>query len=154
MVAPGRSASGNALLWGGPQEGFSNPNIDWEGYVLSPRFKAGGMFIAGVPGVLIGQTTRFAFTTTSGEIDNSTLYVETLQAPAFPEPQSDSASYAFLLDGSFHPMDRRTGVFHFAGEDSRNRRRTRRPRAERGSAAVQRLPRQRLRSGALPRLRD
>ena len=109
-VAPERSATGNALLWGGPQEGFDNPNIDWEGYILSPHMKAGGMMIAGVPGVLIGQTTRFAFTTTSGEIDNSTLYVETLQAPAFPEPQSDSASYAFLLDGAYHPMDRRTEV--------------------------------------------
>jgi acyl-homoserine lactone acylase PvdQ len=118
VVSPERSATGNALLWGGPQEGFDNPNIDWEGYILSPRMKAGGMFIAGVPGVLIGQTTRFAFTTTSGEIDNSTLYVETLQAPAFPQPQSDSASYAFLLDGAYHPMDRRTELFHFAGEDS------------------------------------
>ena len=118
VVAPERSASGNALLWGGPQEGFDNPNIDWEAYILSPHMKAGGMMIAGVPGVLIGETTRFAFTTTSGEIDNSTLYVETLQAPAFPEPQSDSASYAFLLDGVYHPMDRRIEVIHFAGEDS------------------------------------
>ncbi len=118
VVAPERSANGHALLWGGPQEGFDNPNIDWEAYVLSPHLKAGGMMIAGVPGVLIGQTLRFAYTTTSGEIDNSTLYVETLQAPAFPEPQSDSASYAFLLDGAYHPMDRRTEVFHFAGEDS------------------------------------
>src|SRR5262249_50950903 len=53
-----------------------------------------------------------------GEIDTPTPYAETPQSPAFPEPQSDSASYAFLLDGSFHPMDRRTEVFHFAGEDS------------------------------------
>jgi penicillin amidase len=118
VVAPERSATGNALLWGGPQEGFDNPNIDWEAYILSPHMKAGGMMIAGVPGVLIGQTTRFAFTTTSGEIDNSTLYVETLQAPAFAEPQSDSASYAFLQGGTFRPMDRRTELFHFAGEDS------------------------------------
>src|SRR5262249_38886191 len=92
--------------------------IDWEAYILSPHMKTGGMMIAGVPGVLIGQTTRFAFTTTSGEIDNSTLYVETLASPAFPEPQSDSASYAFLLDGTYHPMDRRTEIFHFAGGDS------------------------------------
>src|SRR5262249_6277241 len=28
LVAPERSATGNALLWGGPQEGFDNPNID------------------------------------------------------------------------------------------------------------------------------
>jgi len=48
LVAPERSATGNALLWGGPQEGFDNPNIDWEAYILSPNMKAGGMMIAGV----------------------------------------------------------------------------------------------------------
>jgi acyl-homoserine lactone acylase PvdQ len=118
VVSPARTANGHALLWGGPQEGFDNPNIDWEMYVRARRMHTGGMMIAGVPGVLIGQTNRFAFTTTSGEIDNSTLYVETLQAPADPEPQSATAQYRFLLNGSFLPMDRRTETFHFAGEDS------------------------------------
>ncbi|HZP40759.1 MAG TPA: penicillin acylase family protein [Candidatus Binatia bacterium] len=118
VVSPARSATHHALLWGGPQEGFDNPNIDWEAYVRAPHLQAGGMFIAGVPGVLIGQTSDFAFTTTSGEIDNSTLYVETLKAPAVPEPQSADAQYEFLFQGTFHPMDRRTEVFHFAGEDS------------------------------------
>jgi acyl-homoserine lactone acylase PvdQ len=118
LVAPWRSQSGHALLWGGPQEGFDNPNIDWEAYIRAPHVQTGGMMIAGVPGVLIGQTRRFAFTTTSGEIDNSTLYVETLEAPADPEPQTASAQYRFLLDGSYLPMDRRTETFHFAGEDS------------------------------------
>src|SRR5206468_662888 len=66
----------------------------------------------------IGQTNRFAWTTTSGEIDNSTLYVETLEAPVFPEPQSDSATYAFLFEGTYQPMDRRVEIFHYAGEDS------------------------------------
>src|SRR5262249_56550712 len=69
VVSPARTANGRALLWGGPQEGFDNPNIDWEMYVRARRMHAGGMMIAGVPGVLIGQTNRFAFTTTSGEID-------------------------------------------------------------------------------------
>ncbi|HYY06036.1 MAG TPA: penicillin acylase family protein, partial [Candidatus Limnocylindria bacterium] len=107
LVAPARSESGHALLWGGPQEGLDNPNIDWEMYIRSPQMKAGGMMIAGVPGVLIGQTNRFAWTTTSGEIDNSTLYVETLQEPVSPEPQSADATYSFLLDGTYRPMDRR-----------------------------------------------
>lgn len=118
VVTPDRSATHHALLWGGPQEGFDNPNIDWEAYVRAPRMQAGGMFIAGVPGVLIGQTDQFAFTTTSGEIDNSTLYVETLKAPAAPEPQAAGAQYEFLFQGTFHPMDRRTELFHYAGEDS------------------------------------
>jgi len=118
LVTPARSESGHALLWGGPQEGLDNPNIDWEMYIRSRPMKAGGMMIAGVPGVLIGQTKRFAWTTTSGEIDNSTLYVETLQEPVVPEPQSDAATYAFLLDGTYQPMDRRVEILHYAGEDS------------------------------------
>ncbi len=118
LVSPGRSATKKALLWGGPQEGFDNPNIDLEMYVNSKPMRAGGMMIAGVPGVLIGQTNRFAFTTTSGEIDNSTLYVETLQSPASPEPQTADAQYAALLDGAYVPLDRRTETFHFSGEDS------------------------------------
>jgi penicillin amidase len=118
VVAPERSETNHALLWGGPQEGFDNPNIDVEMYVNAKAMHVGGMMIAGVPGVLIGQTNRFAFTTTSGEIDNSTLYVETLQSPAAPEPQAPDAQYQFELDGSFLPMDRRTETFHYAGEDS------------------------------------
>src|SRR5262249_46824865 len=118
VVSPERSATKHALLWGGPQEAYDNPNIDVELYVNSPAMRAGGMMIAGVPGILIGQTNRFAFTTTSGEIDNSTLYVETLQSPAAPEPQSAGAQYQFLLNGTYKPMDRRTETFHYAGEDS------------------------------------
>jgi len=118
LVSPGRSQTKKALLWGGPQEGFDNPNIDLEMYINSKPMRAGGMMIAGVPGVLIGQTSRFAITTTSGEIDNSSLYVETLQSPAAPEPQAADAQYQFLLNGSYTPMDRRTETFHYAGEDS------------------------------------
>src|SRR5262245_38085011 len=118
VVTPSRTANGAALLWGGPQEGLDNPNIDWEAYVRAGRLRSGGMMIAGVPGNLIGQTNHFAWTTTSGEIDNSTLYVETLQEPAPSEPQSVDGAYVFLLNGSYHPMDRRTETFHFAGEDS------------------------------------
>jgi len=118
LVSPARSESKHALLWGGPQEGFDNPNIDVELYVNSKAMRAGGMMIAGVPGILIGQTNKFAFTTTSGEIDNSTLYVETLQAPAAPEPQTADAQYQFLLNGTYKAMDRRAETFHYAGEDS------------------------------------
>src|SRR5262249_47507697 len=118
LVSPARSESKHALLWGGPQEGFDNPNIDVEMYVNAKGVHTGGMMIAGVPGVLIGQTNRFAFTTTSGEIDNSTLYVETLQTPVASEPQAADAQYAVLFDGGAVPRDRGTETFHYAGEDS------------------------------------
>jgi penicillin amidase len=118
MIAPRRTDSGRAILYGGPQEGFDNPNIDVEFYVQAPGLQVGGMGIPGVPGVLIGETARFAWTTTSGEIDNSVLYVETLQAPVAPDPQTADAQYQISFQGRSVAMDRRTELFHFAGEDS------------------------------------
>src|SRR5262249_40128382 len=108
MITPDRSASGKALLWGGPQEGFGNPNIDLEFYLTAPGLEAGGMSIPGVPGVLIGLTPTFGFTTPSGEIDNSVLYVETLVDPVAPEPQAAGASYSVQFQGGTVPMDVRT----------------------------------------------
>ena len=65
------------------------------------------------------MTDRFAFTTTSGEMDNSTVYVETLDpARASADPQTATATYYFLFNGGYQQMDRRVEVIHFAGEDS------------------------------------
>ncbi len=76
VVAPRRSRSGRALLWGAPQEGFSSPSIDVEEYLKAPGYSAGGMAIAGEPYVLIGQNRDIAFTTTSEELVNQQVYVE------------------------------------------------------------------------------
>ena len=42
VVAPWRSASHKALLWGAPQEGFGSPSIDLEQYLSGPGYDAGG----------------------------------------------------------------------------------------------------------------
>ena len=118
MVSPEHSRSKNALLWGGPQEGFGNPNIDIEVYLNAPGLVVGGMGITGVPGVLIGEGSNYAWTTTSGEIDNSQVYVETLVDPVPPEPQAPGVNYLVQFEGATVPMDVRTEVFHYAGEDS------------------------------------
>ena len=118
VVAPSRSEDHQALLWGGPQEGFDNPNIDDEGYARSPDFAVGGMKIPGAPGVLIGMTDRFAFTTTSGEMDNEAVYVESLDpGRVSADPQTADSQYYFRLNGEYHQMDRRVEVVHFAGEN-------------------------------------
>ena len=118
VVAPDRSATGQALLWGGPQEGFDVPNIDNELYGRTPDLTVGGMKIPGAPGILIGMTDRFAYTTTSGEMDNSTVYVESLDPARSPtDPQTADSQYFFLFNGEYHPMARRVEVIHWAGED-------------------------------------
>jgi len=76
VVAPWRSASGKALLWGAPQEGFGSPSIDLEQYLSGPGYDAGGMTIPGVPVILIGQNQDIAFTTTSEELVDQQIYAE------------------------------------------------------------------------------
>ncbi len=117
VVSGTRTSSGKPLLWGGPQEGFDVPNINNEVYGRTPDLAFGGMKIPGAPFVLIGITDSTAFTTTSGEMDNSTIYLETLDPTRAPaDPQAADANYYFLLNGEYHAMDRRTEVIHFAGE--------------------------------------
>ena len=67
VVSPKKTTNGHAFLWGGPQEGFDSPNIDWEMYQHGPGFDSGGMTIALAPVVLIGRNANIAFTTTSEE---------------------------------------------------------------------------------------
>jgi penicillin amidase len=118
VVAPNRSANGKALQWGGPQEGFDVPNINNEVYGRTPDIVGGGMKIPGAPAALIGMTDRFAFTTTSGEMDNGTLYVERLDPQRTPANQQTADSqYYHLFNGEYRKMDRRVEVIHFAGED-------------------------------------
>src|SRR5262249_29834349 len=91
--------------------------IDNELYGRTPDLAVGGMKIPGAPGILIGMTDRFAWTTTSGEMDNSTVYVETLDPSRTPtDPQTADSQYFFLFNGTYVPMDRRVEVIHFAGE--------------------------------------
>ncbi len=117
-VTPTRSTNHQALLWGGPQEGFDTPNVNNEVYARTPELAFGGMKIPGAPAVLIGITDRFAWTTTSGEMDNSTVYVESLDPTRAPsDPQTADSQYYFLLNGSYQQMDRRVEVIHYAGED-------------------------------------
>jgi penicillin G amidase len=76
VVAPWRTASHRALLWGAPQEGFGSPSIDVEEYLRGPSYDAGGMTIPGVPVILIGQNHDIAFTTTSEELVDQQIYAE------------------------------------------------------------------------------
>ncbi len=119
LVTPSRSANGQALLWGGPQEGFAVPNVDNEAYGRTPDLAVGGMKIPGAPATLIGVTDQFAWTTTSGEMDNSTVYVESLDPSRAPtNPQTADSQYYFLFNGTYQPMDRRVEIIHYPGEDS------------------------------------
>ncbi|MBO0816520.1 MAG: penicillin acylase family protein, partial [Actinobacteria bacterium] len=75
-VSPSRSASGHALLWGAPQEGFGTPSVDGEEYLHAPGYDAGGMYITGEPFILIGRNANLAWTSTSEELVDQRIYIE------------------------------------------------------------------------------
>jgi len=96
VVSPQRSASGNALLLGGPQMGFATPQIAHEIHLMAPGLNVVGMGFAGIPGVLIGHNERLAWTTTSGLGDAIDVFAERLH----PEDK-----HRYLHNGKWREME-------------------------------------------------
>ncbi len=80
VVSPQKSTHGYAMLYGGPQMGFSVPETMHEVQLRSDEgFNVTGMAIAGMPFVVIGRNRHVAWTFTTGAAnDNVDTYVETL----------------------------------------------------------------------------
>ncbi len=79
VVSPGHSANGSAMLYGGPQMGFSAPEVLHEVQLTGGNaFDVTGMAFAGVPAVLIGRNQHLAWTSTTATGDNVDTYLETL----------------------------------------------------------------------------
>jgi penicillin amidase len=83
VLGPQMTADGYPLLLHGPQMGYTVPQINHEMGIHGGGFDVTGMEIAGLPAVVIGITSRHAWTLTSGISDNSDIYVEVLN-PANP----------------------------------------------------------------------
>jgi penicillin amidase len=76
VVAPEASATGEAMVGGGPQMGYFNPEIPYElGLHLEGEdgFEAEGIGITGAPGVIIGANEDLAWTVTSGGSDQTDM---------------------------------------------------------------------------------
>ena len=69
VVSPQYAESGNALLLGGPQMAYHNPMIPYEVALHGAGYDALGMGVGGAPGVIIGRTSSYAWTVTSGSSD-------------------------------------------------------------------------------------
>jgi penicillin amidase len=77
-VSAARSANGFAMLYGGPQMGFSVPEVLHEVQLNGGNgFNVAGMAFAGVPPVLIGRNEHVAWTSTTATGDNLDHYIET-----------------------------------------------------------------------------
>jgi penicillin amidase len=110
LIGPRLSADGHALLLGGPQMGYSTPQINHEIGLHGGGFDVTGMELAGWPLVPIGVTANHAWTLTSGGTDNTDLYVEAVRLlPGAAVPQ-------YLFRGEWLPMDCRTEQFVTGGQ--------------------------------------
>jgi penicillin amidase len=108
IISPRRSASGHAVLVGGPQMGFSTPQIAHEIHYLAGQLNVIGMGFAGIPGVLIGHNDHLAWTTTSGITDMVDIFVEELN------PQNKRQ---YLYKGKYRDMECRTEVIKVKGQE-------------------------------------
>src|SRR5262249_46081860 len=79
-ISPQRSTNGAAMLYGGPQMGFSTPEVVHNVELIGGNgFEVVGMGVAGGPGVIIGHNRQLAWTLTTQEAgDNLDIYRETL----------------------------------------------------------------------------
>jgi penicillin amidase len=78
VVAAGRSAERAPLLYGGPQMGFSAPEVLHEVQLTGGSgFDTIGMAFAGAPAILIGRNRHVAWTSTTATGDNLDVYAET-----------------------------------------------------------------------------
>ncbi|MFP7297188.1 penicillin acylase family protein [Neobacillus niacini] len=76
VVSPSRSTSGGTLLLGGPQMGFTAPQIAHEVGIHGAGYNSVGMAFAGAgPIPLIGRGNDFAWTTTTGYGDQIDTFV-------------------------------------------------------------------------------
>ena len=82
VVAGSRTATGNPMLYSGPQMGFSAPVIVNEGAIEAGDLHISGMNVAGIPGIIIGRTPHHAWSMQVGHAHTTDYYVE---APGVPQ---------------------------------------------------------------------
>lgn len=118
-IAPEHSSTGHALLFGGPQTGFSTPPLM---HLVELRSGEGvhtiGMGFVGGPAVLIGHSDHFAWTSTTGVGDNTDIYIEQLTAPVTDRFNPPPYRY----NGKAIPFQRRSEIIRiFDGSPGRFR---------------------------------
>lgn len=76
VVAPWRTTSGKAVLYSGPQMGFSVPSICFEASIRGGGLEVSGMSVPGVPGIIVGRTPHHAWSMQVGHAHTADLYIE------------------------------------------------------------------------------
>ncbi len=103
-VAPGRSASGFALLAGDPHLELTLPSIWYEAHMVVPdSLDVYGVTIPGAPGIIIGFTKAVSWTFTNTGADVMDYYVETTDTPDAPT--------MYQVDGEWRALTQRVEMY-------------------------------------------
>ena len=109
-VAPGRSASGHALLAGDPHLDLTLPSIWYQAHlVVGDRLDVAGVTLPGAPWVVIGFNRQIAWSMTNTGSDVNDFYRETVDDSIHPTQ--------YRLDGVWKPLE--TRVETYRGPDGR-----------------------------------
>lgn len=106
LVSSPKSLTGNGLFLGCPQMGTpykDEKTMLNEVELNCPTFHAGGASVTGIPGIIIGRTENFAWTFTSGTMDNTDLVQESL----------DETGTKYFYNDEYHNMDIITDTIYY-----------------------------------------
>jgi len=78
VVSGKKTASGNPIIYSGPQMGFSVPSIVCEGSIRAAGLNISGMTVPGIPGIIIGRTPHHAWSMQVGHAHTTDYYIEDL----------------------------------------------------------------------------
>lgn len=76
VVSGNKTASGNPIIYSGPQMGFTAPPIVLEGSIRAGGLNISGMTIVGIPGIAIGRTPHHAWSAQVGHGHSVDFYLE------------------------------------------------------------------------------
>jgi penicillin amidase len=110
LVSPKRSATGNALLMGGPQFGLHLPSDIYEAGLHGPGINAVGSTLAGYPCLMFGHNEKSAFSSTAG-VDNIT--------DLFEEKLNPKNAGQYWFSGKWRTMETRKEIFKIKNEEPR-----------------------------------
>lgn len=110
LVSQAKSANGFAMLYGGPQMGFSAPEVIHEVQLKNNQgFNVAGMAFSGVPLVLIGRNEHVAWTSTTATGDNVDHYALTLC------DAGGGAGSGYMFNGACVAFDTRVEAINVRG---------------------------------------
>lgn len=109
IATAAESAGGHPLLVGGPQNAITSPALLFEVHLSGGGYDSRGALMPGVgPYVIVGRNRTSAWTSTSGESDQTDIRAELLCEPDGSDASPESRHYVF--DGDCVPMTRPAGA--------------------------------------------